>query len=188
MSVPATENVFVLLCDWRGHIVWTSGHDDVAKIGDLAWKGLSLQSQEKAKEVYSRVAGLRETQILRVENAHGRHFRCWLWPLDSPEVAVCILAREIPAALGQLSDRENECLELLAQGVETKEIAERLDLSLSTVHTHLKRAREKLDIPGVEGLISFAARYCYPNNSPFHRDHEPESQSQPKQAAPEGEE
>lgn len=52
-------------------------------------------------------------------------------------------------------------------GFDTQQIAARLDVSLSTVHTHLRRAREKLKLPSVEALISFAARYSFPTDSPF---------------------
>jgi DNA-binding CsgD family transcriptional regulator len=68
----------------------------------------------------------------------------------------------LPANINQLTEREHECLELVAQGIETQQIARRLDVSLSTVHTHMRRAREKLDLPSLEALISFAARYLYP--------------------------
>lgn len=50
----------------------------------------------------------------------------------------------------------------MAQGVESQEIARQLDVSLSTVHTHMRRAREKLGLPSLGALISFAARYLYP--------------------------
>ena len=73
-------------------------------------------------------------------------------------------------SIASASDREVECLELLAQGIETREIAERLEVSLSTVHTHMKRAREKLGLPGVEALISFASRYCYPQTLPLLKE------------------
>lgn len=171
MSDAIQENVFVMLCDWRGHIVWASSPDQHKRIGQFAWGNLSPEYQELAREAHSKVAGLREQQTLQVVNLQGRCFRCWLWPLDCPEFAVCSLLREVPATLQELSERELECLELLAQGIETREIAERLDVSLSTVYTHMKRAREKLGISGVEGLISFAARYCYPQSQPLlHRD------------------
>jgi DNA-binding CsgD family transcriptional regulator len=171
MNDAATENVFVMLCDWRGHIVWASNPEQQQKVGQFAWVNLPPHYQEVAKEALSKVASLRQSQMMQVENLQGRRFRCWLWPLDSPQTAVCALLREVPAALNELSDRERECLELLAQGIETREIAERLNVSLSTVHTHMKRAREKLDLDGVEALISFAARYCYPaTGSLLHDD------------------
>jgi DNA-binding NarL/FixJ family response regulator len=35
---------------------------------------------------------------------------------------------------------------LLAKGTETRLIAAQLDVNLSTIHTHIKRAREKLGL------------------------------------------
>jgi len=45
-----------------------------------------------------------------------------------------------------LTPREREILDLLAQGDLCKEIAEKLNLSLRTVHTHLKNIYEKLHV------------------------------------------
>jgi DNA-binding CsgD family transcriptional regulator len=125
------------------------------------------ESQEDVKLALARVVALRETGQIEVFNRQGERFRAWLWPLDSPEVAVCLLGTLVPASLALLTDRERECLEWLAKGTDTREIAERLGVSLSTVHTHMRRARERLDLPSVEALISFAARYCYPANRPL---------------------
>lgn len=44
-----------------------------------------------------------------------------------------------------LTDREIEMLELLAAGMSTKEIAERLYLSVNTVRTHIQNVLSKLD-------------------------------------------
>ncbi len=74
---------------------------------------------------------------------------------------------EMPASLDNLSPRESECLELLAQGLDVRALAEKLDLSPNTVHTHLKGARDKLDLPNLESLISFATRYCFPRSIPL---------------------
>jgi DNA-binding CsgD family transcriptional regulator len=82
-------------------------------------------------------------------------------------VAVCILGTRVPSELALLTERERECLEWLGQGYETRAIAEKLDVGLNTVHTHLKRAREKLGLTGMQALTSFAARYCYPTHQPL---------------------
>jgi DNA-binding CsgD family transcriptional regulator len=170
VSEVTSETVFVMLCDWRGRIVWNSALEALSEVGDLAWANLTEESQERAKATHAKVASLRETEKLEVENRLGLHYRCWMWPLESPEIAVCVLGVEVPAALSQLTEREHECLELLAQGLETREIGRRLDVSVSTVHTHLKHARGKLGLASVEALISFAARYCYPRANPLLRD------------------
>lgn len=48
--------------------------------------------------------------------------------------------------LGTLTDREREVLDLLAQGMTNKEIAERLVITTNTVKRHLKSIFEKLDV------------------------------------------
>lgn len=163
-------NLVIALCDWRGHVVWTSKIAEPPLIGQFAWSTLTPKSQEICKEIYGKVASLRQAQSLLVENQDGKHFRCWLWPLDTPDIAVCALCREVPSSLADLSEREMECMQLLAQGMTTKEIAEQLDVSTSTLHTHLTRARAKLGVDNLESLISFAARYCYPPTKPLAQD------------------
>ena len=171
-TLPGT---FVMLCDWRGHCIWVSSDEAMVQVGEFAWKHLSAASQEDAKRVIGRVVALREREQLEVVNRQGKRFRCWLFPLDSPNVAVCVLGILVPHNLYKLTDREREILSLLGAGVETRVIAQRLDVSVSTVHTHLLRARKKLGLSSVEALIAFAARFCYPNNRPLAQSTTPDS-------------
>ena len=171
MSDATLPDTYVMLCDWRGHCVWVSSDEGMVRVGELAWKHLTTASQEDAKRVLGRVVSLREREQLEVVNRRRRRFRCWLFPLDSPEVAVCVLGVLVPNNLNKLSNREREILELLGGGAETRVIAQQLDVSLSTVHTHLRRARKKLGLSSVESLIAFAARHCYPTNRPLDKPH-----------------
>jgi DNA-binding NarL/FixJ family response regulator len=57
-----------------------------------------------------------------------------------------------------LTEREREVLQLLAEGSATKEIAERLHISLKTVSTHREHIMEKLGIHSVAGLTKYAIR------------------------------
>jgi DNA-binding CsgD family transcriptional regulator len=75
-------------------------------------------------------------------------------------VAVCALAVHMPDELALLTSREQDCLKLLAYGMSTAKIAAKLKIAVSTVHTHFKRARDKLNLSSLEALISFAARHC----------------------------
>ncbi|MCE9554425.1 MAG: helix-turn-helix transcriptional regulator [Planctomycetes bacterium] len=163
----AWKDAFVVLCDWHGRCTWVSLETVPIRAGAFLWEDFSPESQQKTKERLSRVVTLRESQSLEVTGKDGRRFRGWLWPLNSPESAVCLLGIRVPERLELLTDRERECLESLAQGIETRQIAVLLDVSISTVHTHMKRAREKLDLPSVEALIAFSARFCYPIDRPL---------------------
>ncbi len=59
-------------------------------------------------------------------------------------------------ALGRLSAREREVLQLIAEGRTGAEIAVRLSLSQKTVETYRARLIEKLGIRDVPGLVRFA--------------------------------
>lgn len=55
-----------------------------------------------------------------------------------------------------LSEREQEVLELVAQGLSSKEIAERLSIAVNTVNTHRKSITRKTGIRSVAGLAVYA--------------------------------
>ncbi|GAB4382097.1 MAG: response regulator transcription factor [Salibacteraceae bacterium] len=57
-----------------------------------------------------------------------------------------------------ISDRELEVLQLIAQGLTTKQIAEKLFLSHHTVMTHRKNMMNKLGLSNTAGLIIYAVR------------------------------
>jgi DNA-binding CsgD family transcriptional regulator len=167
MPTTALEDIFVMLCDWRGRCVWVSADELPVKIGAFVWEQLTAESQQATKVALGQVVTAREAQQLEVVDQKGDRFRGWLWPLDSPNVAVCVLGMRVPRNLALLTKRERECLELLAQGITTRQIAEQLDISINTVHTHMRGAREKLGLRSVEALISFSARYYYPAQKAF---------------------
>ena len=48
--------------------------------------------------------------------------------------------------LSELSEREQQVLDLLAQGLIYKEIAEKLGISYETVHTYIRRIYDKLQV------------------------------------------
>jgi len=56
----------------------------------------------------------------------------------------------------QLSPRENEILQLLAAGYSSKEIADKLVISASTVHTHRTNLMQKLGLNSRHELIQYA--------------------------------
>lgn len=60
-----------------------------------------------------------------------------------------------------LSAREIEVLVLVSKGLINKEIAEKLNISLTTVITHRKNITEKLGIKSVSGLTMYAVMNGY---------------------------
>lgn len=60
-----------------------------------------------------------------------------------------------------LSPREIEVLVLLTKGLINKEIADKLNISLTTVISHRKNITEKLGIKSVSGLAIYAVMHGY---------------------------
>jgi DNA-binding CsgD family transcriptional regulator len=154
-------DTYVGLCDWHGHIVWRSGANARLQVGDELWKSTASRSKESLRTAVASVVTLRENRTLAIENQWNEHFRVWLWPLNDPEIAVAVLAMRIPSELALLTERETDCLRCLAQGLSTRDISKELGIGLTTVHTHLRRSREKLQLTTGEALIGLAARYFF---------------------------
>ena len=75
----------------------------------------------------------------------------------SPAVAKLVVSGragpESRADWERLTPRQRETLQLIAEGHSTKEIAQKLDLSVKTVETHRTKLIERLDIHDVAGLV-----------------------------------
>ncbi len=63
-----------------------------------------------------------------------------------------------PGAYTDLTDRERQVLQLLAEGRSAKEAAYVLKVSTKTIETHRKNMMNKLKIHSLAGLIKFAVR------------------------------
>lgn len=68
------------------------------------------------------------------------------------------LQREDRSAFSLLSAREREVLQLVAEGASTKEIGDRLSVSVKTIETHRRQIMEKLDLHSVAELTKYAIR------------------------------
>ena len=64
-----------------------------------------------------------------------------------------------------LSDRELEVFEMTGRGVETKEVAERLHLSVKTVESYRARIKTKLGLTNSTELIAHAVRWVEDNRA-----------------------
>lgn len=63
-----------------------------------------------------------------------------------------------PSSLDVLTAREREVLQLVAEGWASKQIANKLHISVKTVETHRHQIMEKLDIHSIAELTKFALR------------------------------
>ncbi|WP_028310828.1 response regulator [Derxia gummosa] len=81
-------------------------------------------------------------------------------PYVSPQLAaltLAALAQPTPRKVA-LTGRQREILQLIAEGHSTRDIAERLHLSVKTVETHRAELMRRLDIHDVAGLTRHALR------------------------------
>jgi DNA-binding NarL/FixJ family response regulator len=81
----------------------------------------------------------------------------------APEIASLLLespgsaqAKSARPGLDRLGPRERECLIYISQGLSSKEIAQKMGVSLRTCETHRQRMMEKLGIHSVAGLTRLA--------------------------------
>ena len=66
--------------------------------------------------------------------------------------------RPKPSGLAELTPRQREVLQLIAEGLNTKEVAARLHVSVKTVETHRQQVLKKLDLDGIAHLTKYAIR------------------------------
>jgi DNA-binding NarL/FixJ family response regulator len=64
----------------------------------------------------------------------------------------------LKSPLEQLTDRQREILQLIAEGQNTKQIADRLQISPKTVEYHRTKLMSALNVYDVPGLVRFALR------------------------------
>ena len=132
----------------KAKIIILSMHDDrtfVEKALHSGARGYILKESATDEIVF----GINEVYL-------GRYY---LTPKISSYLVEDFLEREpgeqhIPA----LSSRERGILQLLAEGLNNKEIAEKLSLSLNTIHVHRNNIMKKLNIHRQADLIKYALK------------------------------
>ena len=79
--------------------------------------------------------------------------------VQSFQKPVAVAAASGGGELSDLSEREQQVLDLLAQGLIYKEIAEKLSIGYETVHTYIRRIYEKLQVrTRTEAVAKFLQR------------------------------
>ncbi|MDX1940974.1 MAG: response regulator transcription factor [Saprospiraceae bacterium] len=78
----------------------------------------------------------------------------------SSEVTMLLLSQpQTNPALTGLTEREMEIIRLVAEGLSSAEIGEKLFISPRTVDTHRNNILQKLDLPNVAALVRFAMQH-----------------------------
>jgi len=102
-------------------------------------------------------AAPRELELAIEAVARGKLF---LSPAISRQVIDVFLGQMSGKAdpLDQLTPRQREILQLIAEGHSSKQIAHRLDASVKTIESHRASLMERLDIHDIAGLVRYAIR------------------------------
>lgn len=113
---------------------------------------LSLDTTSQLSEFHSLCINIPESELVRSilileQHAHGHGQNLPSMPK--------ILQQKI------LSDREIEVMSLIVQGFINKEIADKLNIGLSTVITHRKNIMDKLGLKSVSALTIYAVMHGY---------------------------
>ena len=113
---------------------------------------LSLDTMSQLSEFHSLCINVPESELVRSllmleQHAHGHGQNLPSMPK--------ILQQKI------LSDREIEVMSLIVQGFINKEIADKLNIGLSTVITHRKNIMDKLGLRSVSALTIYAVTHGY---------------------------
>jgi DNA-binding NarL/FixJ family response regulator len=99
-----------------------------------------------------------ELELAIASVARGERF---LSPAISKQVIEVYLGRVAKPAssLEQLTPRQREILQLVAEGKSSKQIAQLLNASIKTIESHRASLMERLDIHDVAGLVRYAIRH-----------------------------
>ena len=119
-------------------IVLTMTEENSKQFSDFNCLNISLSEDELVKSL-----------LVLEQYAHGGGKR--LPPMKVPQT----LKKKV------LTDREIEVLSLIVQGFINKEIADRLNIGLTTVITHRKNIIEKLGMRSVSALTIYAVTHGY---------------------------
>ncbi len=110
--------------------------------------GYVLKNAEK-KEIFDGIKAV----------ARGEHY----FSSQVSELLIGDLVKKARGGTGQqsetradLTDREKEVLAFIAEGMTSRQIAERLFLSVSTVNSHRANLKKKLSIRDTAGLVKYA--------------------------------
>ena len=140
----------LLLLNSEMKIIVLSGNSDVKIIkrlfdkGIKAYLGKNTGSEEFLKSIQSAKKGL----VYINEDTKNDLFN-YICSVSDPD-------REKPSVADELTAREMDVLNLICEGLRTKEIAEKLFISVHTVESHRRNIMLKLNINNSSRLVKYA--------------------------------
>jgi DNA-binding NarL/FixJ family response regulator len=142
---------------WRTRIVILSMHADEEYVRKALTSGAAGYLLKNASEGELHLA---IRAVARGDN--------WLSPgVSKPVFAAYAHDPEMGrGTIDALTPRQREVLQLIAEGQSTKEIAQRLALSVKTVETHRAKMMERLGILTAHRLVTYAIRACATSHDP----------------------
>ncbi|MEI8258430.1 MAG: response regulator transcription factor [Deltaproteobacteria bacterium] len=144
-GVEATRRLSASGCAAR--VVALSVHTDrryVTKMFEAGAVGY-LPKSAAFDELALAIAAVTRGQVYLSPSITGVVLASYLWGADAAPTA-------------SLTAREREVLQLLAEGLSSKEIASRLTVAVTTVETHRRHIGERLGIHNIAGLTKYAIR------------------------------
>lgn len=152
-------DAFVAICDWNGVVKWLSNHTVKTQVGDLGWSNMVPDDAIRFKTAFAKASTLHEKCSLEIESLNGLRYRIWMWSIGNPDLAVCTFNLLIPTEIRMLTGKERELMEHLATGATMKHIANDLDVSVNTLHTHSRNIKSKLKLGGAREVAAFAVKF-----------------------------
>ena len=134
-------------------VIIMTAHDDDRLLVDAVEAGASgfLSKDDAAQEVLAAVKAATDGEVLIDPATLAR-----LLPQVARERE---LQRDALALLNDLTERENEILSLLAQGMRNDDIASQLYISPQTVQTHVRNILGKLRVHSKLEAVAFGVRH-----------------------------
>jgi DNA-binding NarL/FixJ family response regulator len=123
----------------------------VRQVLDAGARGYMLKS-DPAAELIAAVAALRDHRPFLTTRVSEMVLAGYL---RQPK---CVTAGASEPTVRDLTGREREIVQLLAEGLSNKEIANRLNISVKTAETHRSRIMAKLRLRSVGALVRYAVR------------------------------
>jgi DNA-binding NarL/FixJ family response regulator len=159
-GLEATRQVLKALPSAK--VIMLSSHDDDARVENATNSGAAgfLFKQTSAQDVCHAIREVHQGKTI-FSPAIARRFSR-LHPQSSDR------AGKLKPSLTQLTSRQMEVLQLIAEGKANKEMAAELGIGIKTVEKHRQQVMQKLDIHDTAGLTRYAiSAGIVENNGPL---------------------